>query len=199
MNDFTICWLFSSIYFLFLLASYGLNFLLPTIIKSLSTLFSNTQVGLIAMIPEIVGLIGLIWWARHSDQTGERWVHAACSLTVAAVGLIGSFFAPNTFLAITMISISFLGTFSFLGPFWALLSMFFTESSAAVAIALVNSIGGLGGFFGPVLLGYLSQSQGLLLFSTVFLLSLIPLFILKKNAFRQELDQSNIESVNKAT
>ncbi|MBO9129389.1 MFS transporter [Bacillus sp. 165] len=192
-------WLLTFVYLFYLLGAYGLTFWTPTIIKSISASYTNTQVGLLAMIPAIIGLIAMIWWARQSDRTGERWIHTAVTLIVSAGGLIGSGLAYNPIVSILMLAVAFAGAYSFFGPFWSLPSLFLTESSAAVGIALVNSIGALGGFFGPVLVGLLETDTALFVLSASFFVSLIPLFaIRKKMLIHDNGAKVQLENINKA-
>ncbi|RXY98847.1 MFS transporter [Fictibacillus sp. S7] len=153
-------WRLSFIYLTLVVGLYGVGFWLPTIIQSFSSLLSNTQIGLISMVPYIAGGLCMILWARRSDRTGERKVHTAVPPLIGALGLIGSGLTSNPYVSIIMLSIATIGIYSFFGPFWSLPALFLTEASAAVGIALINSIGNLGGFVGPYMIGYLKDSTG---------------------------------------
>ncbi|GIM48071.1 MFS transporter [Collibacillus ludicampi] len=162
-------WHLSLIYFTQVLGLYGIGFWMPTIIKAFSKILTNTQVGLITMIPYIVGAAGMIWWARRSDRTGERRMHAAIPPIVGALGLIGAGMTSNPYVSIMMMAIATAGIYSFFGPFWALPAMFLSESAAAVGIAVINSIGNLGGFVGPYMLGVLKDATGSVTVGLIFL------------------------------
>ncbi|KAB2328341.1 MFS transporter [Cytobacillus depressus] len=162
-------WRLSFIYFSLVIGLYGIGFWMPTIVKSLSSTLSNTQVGLITMLPYIAGGIFMIWWAKRSDRTGERKWHTGLPPILGAIGLIGAGMTTNPYLSVFMMCIAVIGIYSFFGPFWALPALFLAEASAAVGIALINSIGNLGGFVGPYLLGYLNEVTGEMKFGLFFL------------------------------
>jgi MFS transporter, ACS family, tartrate transporter len=153
-------WRLSLIYFTLVIGLYGIGFWLPTIVKSFSQLLTNTQVGFITMIPYIVGGLAMVWWARRSDRTGERKVHTALPPLIGAAGLLGAGLTSDPYVSVLMMAIATAGIYSFFGPFWSLPSLFLTEAAAAVGIALINSIGNLGGFLGPYMLGYLKDATG---------------------------------------
>jgi ACS family tartrate transporter-like MFS transporter len=181
-------WHLSFIYFALVVGLYGIGFWMPTIIKSFANVLTNTQVGLITMIPYIVGGAAMIWWAKRSDRTGERRIHAALPPLIGAAGLLLCAFTDNPFFSIAMMAVATAGIYSFFGPFWALPALFLSESAAAVGIALINSIGNLGGFLGPYALGYLKETTGKmeagLFFLSAFLVisALLVLSIRKKDA-----------------
>lgn len=153
-------WRLSFIYLTLVIGLYGIGFWMPTIIKSFSSILTNTQVGLITMIPYIAAGICMILWARRSDRSGERRMHTAMPPLLGALGLIGAGMTTNPYLSVIMMSIATIGIYSFFGPFWSLPAFFLTEVSAAVGIALINSIGNLGGFVGPYMIGYLNELTG---------------------------------------
>src|SRR6516225_7539270 len=97
---------------------------------------------------------------RASDRSGERRRYLVLALTVGALGLLLSAITRNPYLELTAISISFAGIASALGPFWAIPNLFLGGTAAAGGIALINSLGNLGGFVGPTLLGYMKQTTG---------------------------------------
>ncbi|WNB92922.1 MFS transporter [Bacillus sp. NEB1478] len=153
-------WRLSFIYLTLVIGLYGIGFWMPTIIKSFSSILTNTQVGLITMVPYIAGGICMILWARRSDRSGERRMHTALPPLLGALGLIGAGMTTNPYLSVVMMSIATIGIYSFFGPFWSLPAFFLTGASAAVGIALINSIGNLGGFVGPYMIGYLNDLTG---------------------------------------
>ncbi|WP_018132999.1 MFS transporter [Effusibacillus pohliae] len=188
-------WHLSLIYFTLVLGLYGIGFWMPTIIKAFSKLLTNTQVGLITMIPYIVGGIAMILWARRSDRTGERRIHAAIPPVVGALGLIGAGMTSNPYVSILMMAIATAGIYSFFGPFWSLPALFFSESAAAVGIAVINSIGNLGGFVGPYMLGMLknatgSVTAGLFFLSASLLVTSILVLAIRKEHARKLSDES---------
>ena len=151
---------FSLIYFCYITNSTGLGTWLPKIVQRISGL-SQTQVILISGIPWLAALPAMLWSASHSDRTSERKLHAALPILLFGVALLVSVFAGNHIvLAIAAFSVATMALYSFPSPFWALPTVFLSGPAAAASIALINSIGNLGGFLGPYVIGYLSDQTG---------------------------------------
>jgi len=151
---------FSLIYFCYITNSTGLGTWLPKIVQRISGL-SQTQVILISGIPWLAALPAMLWSASHSDRTSERKLHAAVPILLFGVALLVSVFAGNQIgLAIAAFSVATMALYSFPSPFWALPTVFLSGPAAAASIALINSIGNLGGFLGPYVIGYLSDLTG---------------------------------------
>ena len=138
---------------------YGLSFFLPQIVKAFGGL-SNFEVGLVTALPYAVGAIGMILWSRHSDATGERTWHAVIPLLVIVVGLMLAAFTSDPTLKMAYICVVGFGFFAVLPVFWTLPTSFLSGAGAAAGIAAVNSIGNLGGYFGPQVFGWLKDSTG---------------------------------------
>ncbi|BCJ88379.1 MFS transporter [Effusibacillus dendaii] len=166
-------WYLALVYFTLVTGLYGINFWMPTIIKSFSKLLTNTEVGLIAMLPYIAGAIAMIYWGRRSDRTGERRWHTAIPPFIGAIGLIGCGITTDPVISILMMSLATVGIFSFFGPFWSLPALFLSEAAAAVGIAVINSVGNLGGFLGPYAIGFLKTSTGKVEAGLYFLAALL--------------------------
>jgi ACS family tartrate transporter-like MFS transporter len=116
---------------------------------------------LISGIPWLAALPAMLWSASHSDRTSERKLHAAVPILLFGVALLVSVFAGNRVaLAILAFSVATMALYSFPSPFWALPTVFLSGPAAAASIALINSIGNLGGFLGPYVIGYLSDLTG---------------------------------------
>lgn len=155
-------WHLTAAYFLALIGMYSMNFWMPQLVKSLSAGYSNTIVGVLVMIPYAAALPFMILISRSSDQKSERRYHSAIPLIVAAIGflLLGTATRPSVVLSITLWCFVAIGIYSLLGPFWALPPEFLTGASAAAGIALVNSVGNLGGFVGPYVIGASGKAAG---------------------------------------
>lgn len=154
-------WLFSVTYFCIVSALYGITFWMPTILQGLSGLPDFT-VGVLSALPYLVAAIGMVLVGRHSDSTGERRWHVAGSAFIGAAGFVlsatlSSPGAPAPWwsiaLALAGISIAAFGIFSAMPVFWAMPTARLSGSGAAAGIALINSIGNLGGFLGPYAIG----------------------------------------------
>jgi ACS family tartrate transporter-like MFS transporter len=173
----------SFIYFVYQCGSLGVGYWMPQIIKGFSDKLSHTQIGFIAMVPYIVATIAMVAWSRSSDRRGERKLHSAIPLAVAAAALLGAGMVGSPFAAVALISLALAGLYAFKSPFWALPTLFLSRSTAAVSIAVINSIGNLGGFVGPYAIGVIkgtgkSATAGLIFLSALLAISfLMTLFM----------------------
>ena len=155
-------WHLTVIYFAAMTGLYSMIFWMPQLLKSLSNQYSNTLVGLLVMIPYLVGLPVMILVGRSSDRKFERRYHAAIPLIIAAASLmfLGSNVASSVFVSVILWCIAASGIMSVWGPFWSLPNEFLTGFSAAAGIALINCFGNLGGFVGPYAIGAISRKTG---------------------------------------
>jgi ACS family tartrate transporter-like MFS transporter len=149
-------WLLCLIYFLMNVGGYGYEMWLPSIIKSFSGK-SDAIVGWINAVPYVIAAIIMVIVGRHSDRTEERCWHVAIAAISSAVGFALSAWFSNPYLALGALTLAFAGLKSTLGPFWSLATAFLTGSAAAGGIALINSVGNLGGFFGPYVVGIIKD------------------------------------------
>ena len=163
-------WHLSFCFLCYVIALYGLGLWMPQIIKALSKALSNTNIGFLAAIPCACGAVAMVLVARHSDKTMERRYHVALPISLAFFGLIGLTLTTDLYISMALLCLSTAAIYSFVGTFWSLPAMYLTEASAAVGIALINSVANLGGFFGPYFVGYLKDfSGGSTTFSMYFL------------------------------
>ena len=168
-------WVLVLIYFGITVAIYALNSWAPQLVRSLSSLYSNSTIALLVTIPSLVGLAAMILVSRSSDRTLERQYHVAIPALATGTALVLLGTSPSAFLSVALLCLLAAGVFSCLGPFWTLPSEFLTGYSAAAGIALINSVGNLGGFVGPATIGFISQRTGTL--SAGLALSGIPMFL----------------------
>lgn len=161
------------IYFVYQCGSLGVGYWMPQIIKGFSAKLSHTEIGLIAMGPYVFATVVMVAWSRHSDRRGERRLHSAIPLAVSAAALFGAGVTDNPYVSITMISMSLAGLYAFKSPFWALPTLFLSRASASVSIAVINSIGNLGGFVGPFAIGYIKGQGGTATTGLLFLSGLL--------------------------
>jgi len=150
-------WYLTLIYFAFLTDYYCLNFWMPLEVKALSARLSNTLVGLLVMIPNVMGLLAMILVSRSSDRRLERRYHAAGTVAVGGIAMLILGWTSDPILSIVLLSFVTMGIYSFFGPFWALPAEFLTGASAAGGIALVNCVANFGGFAGPYAIGVIAQ------------------------------------------
>jgi len=153
-------WHLSVIYCMLTIGLYGIAFWMPQIIKEMQAGFTNFEVGLVTVIPYTAAAVAMVLWSRHSDRTFERRFHTAVPPMVGGIGMIGAALAPDPITAILMLALATAGIFCTFGPFWTLPPLFLGGAAAAVGIAVINSIGNLGGFIGPSAVGLLTQVTG---------------------------------------
>jgi ACS family tartrate transporter-like MFS transporter len=155
-------WHLTAICFAALLGFYSMIFWMPQLLKTLSGQYSNTTVGLLVMIPYLVGLPVMILVGRSSDRRLERRYHAAIPLMIGSASLIllGTTTSGSVFLSVTLWCLVAAGIFSEWGPFWSLPNEFLTGFSAAAGIASINCFGNLGGFVGPYAIGAINRRTG---------------------------------------
>jgi MFS transporter, ACS family, tartrate transporter len=132
----------------------------PLLVKSLSSLYSNSAVGFLLAIPYLVGLAGIIFICRSSDRTAERRYHVAIPVLAGGTALMLLGAAHSVFLTVVLLSFVAIGVYGCMGPFWTLPSEFLTGFSAAAGIALINSVGNLGGLVGPYTIGAIATRTG---------------------------------------
>ena len=153
-------WHLAAIEFGVCIGLYTLSFWAPQLLKSVSGQHSNSAVGVLVMIPHLVGILAMVLVSRSSDRLLERRYHAAIPALVGGVALLlmGAFHSPLCLVA--LLSLLAAGVYSFVGPFWALPGEFLTGFSAAAGIGLINSVANLGGFVGPYAIGVMSGWTG---------------------------------------
>ncbi|MBD8554565.1 MFS transporter [Rhizobium sp. CFBP 8762] len=137
---------------------YTLGIWAPQIIKQFG--MSSIQVGFINAIPGIFAVVAMVLWARHSDKTGERTWHVVGACMLAAAGLAfatGATTIVTVLIALTLVNI---GVSCAKPPLWSMPTLFLSGPAAAAGIATINSIGNLGGFVGPSMIGWIKDLTG---------------------------------------
>jgi MFS transporter, ACS family, tartrate transporter len=177
-------WHLAAVLFTFDVALYAMSFYLPQAVQSVSTSFSNTVVGILVMLPHLAGLAAMILVSRSSDLRQERRYHAAVPAVVGGMALVALSATRFPILSMLLWSVVVMGIYSFYGPFFSIPSRFLTGFSAASGIALINSVGNLGGFVGPSAIGAFSSGNrgiyggltiaGVSLFLSAALVILLP-------------------------
>jgi ACS family tartrate transporter-like MFS transporter len=152
---------YSALYFGLVCGIYGLGLWLPTIVSALGK-FNTTEVGFIVAIPYTIAAVFVYYWGRRSDRTGNRVLHASISMVMAAVGLVaaGSLVQVNAILAMIALTLAAMGIYSAIAPFLAMPSTALVGAAAAAGLAMVNSLGNLGGFVAPYIVGVLNDATG---------------------------------------
>ncbi len=152
-------WLLCLVYFLLNVGGYGYELWLPTIIKSFTSV-SSSALGFITAIPYLAAGVAMIIVARHSDRTGERRVVVALSAISSAAGFGLSAISNNPYLAMAALALAFIGLKCTIAPFWAMTTAYLSGTAAAAGIAFINSVGNLGGFAGPYMVGLIKDKTG---------------------------------------
>lgn len=123
--------------------------------------WSDAMIPLALAIPEVVGAVAMILASRHSDKTGRRTGHVLGGYMVGALGFLACLVAPGAAAIIAALALYKLGERVGAGSYWALTTNLLGAGAAAGGIAMINSVGNLGGFFGPKMMGWLlDRSHG---------------------------------------
>jgi MFS transporter, ACS family, tartrate transporter len=149
----------SLVYFALPACMYGVTFWLPTAIKSMSQL-SDFAVSLVAVLPYLVTAAAMVFVGMRSDRTGERRWHTAMSAFLGTAGLCIAAWGGTPWLMIAGMGIGMVGAQSMSGPFWAMATSRTSGATAAASIAIINSLGNLGGYFGPYIIGFARARGG---------------------------------------
>jgi ACS family tartrate transporter-like MFS transporter len=175
-------WLLSLMYFLVVMNVYGVSLWLPQIVQNLSSA-GSLLVGFVTAVPYTAAAIGMTLIGRSSDRTAERRWHFAASAILGAAGMALSASSQNTVAVVAALSLAAVGIWGTMGPFWAMSSDLLTGTAAAAGIALINSVGNLGGFLGPYMLGWLrdrTQSFAAGMFVLAFLLGVASMLAVSR-------------------
>jgi MFS family permease len=151
-------WLLTCIAFGFFTGSYGIQIWLPLIIKQGN--FSNQVVGFITGFIYLVAAIGMIFWAEAAGRSGRKIFHLTLTCVISAVGLGVALIPGSLPLSLAGITLALIGTSAVRAIFWSIPPRFLTGTAAAGGIAVINSIGTTGGFFGPSIMGWMKDLTG---------------------------------------
>ncbi|MBK5965728.1 MFS transporter [Thiocystis minor] len=149
-------WLLGMVYLCMVIGMYGIALWLPQMLRAL-TRVDEFVLGLLNALPFLAAAAGMVLIGWHSDRHEERRWHVAGSLALAAVGALLAASAHHLPLALLAFSLAAVGVWGVMGPFWALATSFLRGAAAAAGIALINSLGNVGGFLGPYLMGWFKQ------------------------------------------
>jgi ACS family tartrate transporter-like MFS transporter len=142
-------------YFCFALGLYGLGFWIPTVLASHGLTLKS--LGWATALPYLAAIVAMILWSRSSDRHNERRYHLTAAYLAAAAGFLIAAFAPSASIAIAGFTVAAAGILSAMPVFWSASTVELAGPMVGAHIALINSIGNLGGFFGPVAMGWLRQ------------------------------------------
>ena len=139
-----------------IVGSVGIGIWMPQIIKSLG--MQNTTVGLVAALPYILGAVTMTIWSRLANRSKQRLPYVVSALAFAAVSLMAAALIDNPVLKITSLAFAVASILAFQATFWAIPSTILTGRAAAGGLALIVSIGNLGGFAGPFMIGLIKDA-----------------------------------------
>ena len=184
-------WLLIAVYFTVAMGDNSYGFYIPTFLKSQFPDWLPFQIGLLAAAPSVIAMGGMVLVGWHSDRTGERRWHVACSAFTAASGWLvialaasGQLAIPgldSRWLFVVGVAVTLTGMKCMLPTFWTLPPSFLSGAAAAGGIALINSVANLGGMLGPRIMGYVKTETGsftlgyLVMAATLFLGGLLVL------------------------
>jgi MFS family permease len=141
--------------------AYGFLFWLPSALFRARTL-SPLSVSILSTLPFIVAGVAMVVNARDSDRSGDRRVHVAAPLVVSGLSfLAAALIGRGSFvLYIVLLCLAGAGIYASIGPAWAIPTETLPKPAVGLAVGLINSLGSLGGYFGPVVVGVLSRGTG---------------------------------------
>lgn len=153
-------WWLALVWFLMVLVGYGQLLWLPQIIKGASAT-SDLTVGLLSTLPPLAAIVAMLGFATLSDRGGRHRRFVALTALVTAAGFALTALALRSPLlatgGLTVVAIGIAGSF---GPFWGVATEALGSAGAAAGIALVNSLGNIGGFAGPAVVGVARGATG---------------------------------------
>src|SRR6185312_2270151 len=152
-------WGLGCIYFLIVMALYGFGFWAPQILRGIGGL-SVQQTGWATAVPYCAAAASMVAWSAGSDRTGERTWHVVIPSFAGALGFLIAGHAPSLWVAVAAFMLSTAGIYSACAVFWTMPRYILSGTGAAAGIALINSIGNLAGYFGPVTMGWLKGPAG---------------------------------------
>ncbi|WP_407672429.1 MFS transporter [Noviherbaspirillum pedocola] len=139
-----------------IIGSLGIGLWLPQIVKEFG--LRAGQVGLVTAIPYAVGAVSMLLWARLANRSARRLPYVVSAMMIAALALATSAFLAAPVAKMLAITLTVSAILSFQATFWAIPSSFLTGRAAAGGLALIVSIGNLGGFVGPSMIGFIRQA-----------------------------------------
>jgi D-galactonate transporter len=171
-------WVMSLIYFCFVMGQYGLTFWMPTLVRG-SGARGSLNIGLLSAIPFVCAVVAMNLFGYSADCMRERRWHLIVPAVLGAAGFVMAAAYPhNTAMSVVALSLAAAGVLTCAPLFWSLPTAFLSGTAAVAGIAVINSLGNLGGFVSPFLVGYLSDAThsaaagmyvlaGLLIFGSV--------------------------------
>jgi cyanate permease len=181
-------WLLAAVYFVSQVGVYVVNLWMPLILNGFSRSGSSADASLIARyatVPYLAAAAMTVAVGWSSDKRNERRWHIAGCLALSAAGFAGAALAHSLVVALCAMTLAAVGVWSMMGPFWTLTTGMLSGTAAAGAIAILQIVGGVGGFAGPYMMGRLrdathSFSGGLYLISGMALAAAVLALVVRQ-------------------
>lgn len=179
-------WVGGFVYFCVVVAMYGLVMWLPQIISGVVGMGSDgtMRVSLLVMTAYAFAIVGMVCIGASSDKYGERRWHVLGSLGLCMLGMLVLALGSGLFWVLVGASLAAMGIWGVIAPFWGMTTGILTGQAAAAGIALINSLGNLGGFAGPYVMGFVKThtggfAQAFLCIAGLMVLAAVPVFLAK--------------------
>ncbi|MBN4667705.1 MFS transporter [Pandoraea nosoerga] len=128
---------------------------IPQIVKSFGTTSSNVTIGLLAAIPSVCTIAGMIWWGRRSDRLQERRWHLVLPMLFSAAGWGVTCFAPEPSWRLAGVAMASTGAYTAMAIFWTVPERTLAPHTRALGLAVINAVGNLGSALSPIVVGAL--------------------------------------------
>ena len=179
------------VYFCMVLGMYGVAFWMPQILQKTLDGADLSRLGWYNAIPFLAAVVGMLAIGWSSDRFGERKLHVVGALVLAAAGCVLAGKATGLVESLVALSLASIGLWSVIGPFWAFTTARMGGLAAAVGVALINSIGNMGGFFGPYIMGWLKGATadyriGLDVLALVLVFGAVSMVLVRADTFSRE-------------
>jgi MFS transporter, ACS family, tartrate transporter len=140
------------------MAGVGTVLFLPQILKA--TGLSNTVAGLLTAVPYVFGTIAIVVCGHLSDRIADRYWMLVVTCGLATIGMILAAMLHDSLWVLVAFALATSGFYGMKSPFWPLPSTFLTGTALAVGLALINSLGNLAGYLGPIAVGFAKDATG---------------------------------------
>ncbi|QAU34185.1 MFS transporter [Janthinobacterium sp. 17J80-10] len=130
----------------------------PLIVKSFSANASNTTIGLLAAIPQVVTIIAMIWWGRHSDRKQERRWHLVLPMLAAAAGWMFTAMSGNPVIQMLGVCMASAGSYTAMSIFWTTPDQALSLKAQVIGIAVINAMGNISSALNPLVVGWLKDA-----------------------------------------
>jgi len=185
-------WVGGFVYFCMVVAMYGLVMWLPQVVAGAvgGGAAGTMQVSLLVMIAYAFAMVGMVLIGASSDRCGERRWHILGSLGLCLIGMLALAFGSGLVWAVAGASLAAMGIWGMIAPFWGMTTAVLTGPAAAAGIALINSLGNLGGFAGPYVMGFVKARTGdftgaFLCIAGLMALAAVPVYLAREKGASQ--------------